>query len=263
MSEKISIIKDVFTNTPHVIAVDDDGLIKIKALTEYGKSIISENEYISDYISLGIPDGFVKTDFKELSPTMREVFNSAFSDADWNSSKLAQISSKAINTQKTKSFIDRRKNLLNQNKFKNPSSRSLFKFRNKTNKINILNYKAKTFKDNAASSSLAEKIKSNELAFDTKSNKFFAKNNSALAAYKLEEIIKDTKNERLMRRAQNEQNKKEQTLLKGAKRRAARRALMLSSSDLGDSEKPENTLGNQKFKQSIKSKIINRKKFLK
>jgi len=260
MSEKISIVKDVFTNTPHIIAVSDNDSVKVKALTEYGKSIIEDYKFVNGYTKAAIPDGFVKTEFKELSPQMQEMFDAAFSQVGWNNEQINKITNKVVNQQKVKSFLDRTSNENRRNHFKNPSSRSLFRFRDKANKINILNYKAKTFKDNSTTSSLVEKVKSHELAFDIKYSVMLAKNNNPLSSYRLETIIQDSKNVRLLRRGVDSETKQDALIFKGKKRRVVRRASVLSSPE--EKEKHELS-GTQKFKESIKSKLKNRKRFTK
>lgn len=260
MTNKISIVKDVFTNTPHVIAVSDGEDIKVKALTEYGHSIVSEYGKNSDYKTWSTPDGFVKTEFKQLTPQMQQVFDSAFSETNWTNQKINEIATKALSHQKVKSFMDRTSSQSGGNSFRNPSSTSLRKFKDKINKINILNYKAKTFKDNSATSSLVEKVKSNELAFDSIKNVISSKGKNPLASQKLEQIVSDTKNTRLLRRGIGVKNSEEVSMFKNIRRRAARRASMISTKS---NEKEDAVSGTQKFRVSIKSKFLNRKRFSK
>lgn len=259
-SNEISVVKDVFTNTPHVIAVSDSGGVKVKALTEYGQSIINEYGNGSEYADWSTPDGFVKTEFKQLTPQMKQVFDSAFSEIGWTNTKINEIATKTLSHQKVKSFLNRTSSSKSKNSFRNPSSSSLRKFRDKANKINILNYKAKTFKDNATTSSLVEKVKSHELAFDAINNIVSSRENSPFASQKLESIISNTKNTRLLRRGIGIKNIEDASTLKKVSRRAARRASNISSKQ---DDKSEVLSGTQKIRGSIKSKFFNRKRFSK
>jgi hypothetical protein len=252
---KISIVKDVFTNTPHVMAISSDEEIKIKAITEYGKLIIKEYNYQNGYINAGVPDGFVKTDFKQLTPNMEKMFSAAFDEIGWNTQKVNEMTTKIINYQKTKSFISRNANIRKSNSFKSPSSRSLFKFKNKINKINILNYKAKTFKDNNTTSALVEKIKSRELAFDRKTNTIAAKKNDLFSQNTLDLINQDSKNIRLLRRHFGEKNEDFINMAKKYKRRTLRRATKISEKKLFDDIEEKNIFGFQKFNTSIRTKL--------
>lgn len=259
-TSKISILKDVFTNTPHVIALSDESGVKVKALTEYGLSIIKEQNTTEDYKNWGIPDGFIKTEFKQLTPQMQQIFDSTFSDSGWSSTRISEITTKIVAHQKVKSFLDRTSNHTQNNSFKTPSSNALSKFKNKISKINIVNYKAKTFKDNATTSSLVERVKSSEVAFDSINNIFSAREGKTLASHKLEEIVSDSKNTRLLRRTVGEKINNFDISVKNAKRRAVRRAAAISKSQ----ETKENSInGTQKFRTSIKSKFFNRKRFTK
>lgn len=257
---EISVVKDVFTNTPHVIAVSEGEGVKVKALTEYGQSIINEYGNEKEYADWSTPDGFIKTEFKQLTPQMKQVFDSAFSEIGWTNIKINEITTKTLTHQKVKSFLNRTHNGQSGNSFKNPSSSSLRKFRDKVNKINILNYKAKTFKDNTATSSLVEKVKSHELAFDAINNIVSSRENRPFASQKLEAIISDTKNTRLLRRGIGIKNIEDASTLKKVSRRAKRRASNISSIQ---EEKSEALSGTQKIRGSIKSKFLNRKRFAK
>lgn len=252
---EISIVKDVFTNTPHVIAISSGEEIKIKAITEYGKLIIKEYNYQNEYPNAQTPDGFIKTDFKQLTPNMEKMFSAAFDEIGWNTQKVNEITTKIINHQKTKSLISRNSNIKKSNSFKSPSSRSLFKFKNKLNKINILNYKAKTFKDNATTSTLVEKVKSRDLAFDTKTNILVAKKDNLFSKNTLELIIQDSKNMRLLRRHFGEKNEDVINITKEHNRRALRRAAKISEKELFDAAEKKDVSGFQKFNVSIKSKF--------
>jgi hypothetical protein len=255
---KISVVKDVFTNTPHVIAVSSGEETKVKALTEYGQLIIRENH--DKYENWGTPDGFVKTEFKQLTPQMEKIFNSAFSDIGWTDVKIKEIATKAISHQKVKSFLDRTSRQTSNDSFRNPSSTSLKKFKNKINKINILNYKAKTFKDNTATSSLVEKVKSHELAFDSINNVISPNKRNPFALQKLEHLVSDSKNTRLLRRGLATKNKQDVSMFKNARRRTIRRAINISQEE---TKSIENFSGTQKIRASVRAKFFNRKKFSK
>lgn len=251
---KISIVKDVFRNIPHVIAVLNNEQVKIKALTEYGQQIIKENN--GEYESWGTPDGFVKTEFKHLTPQMEEIFNAAFSDIGWTNAKINEITNKAISHQKIKSFLDRTSNQTSNNQFRNPSGSSLRKFQDKLNKITIVNYKAKTFKDNTTISELVGKIKSHELAFDSINNIICQNKNNPFASQKLEKLISDPKNTRLLRRGIGIKDSKDVLLFKNARRRVVRRAINISE---GETKSSEDSFVFQKFSASIKAKLFNKK----
>lgn len=252
---EVSIIKDVFTNTPHVIAVLSNETIKMRAVTEYGKSIINEYQLQNGYTTASVPDGFVKTDFKKLTPNMEKMFSAVFDEIGWNPQKVNELTTKAINYQKSKSFMSRNSNAPKSDSSRSPSSRSLFKFKNKINKINIVNYKAKIFKDNSKTSSLIEKIKSSELAFDSINNTIVGKNSNSFAQNKLESIIQDSKNARLLKRNFGEKNADFASMTKNYNRRTIRRATKISDDLLFDEPEQKELSGFQKFSATIKSKF--------
>jgi len=255
MNKRVSIIKDVFTNTPHVLAVENsEQLVSVKALTEYGQSIIDEGFSAQQYNSWKLPDGFTKTEFKELTPDMQKIFDASFENAKWTNVKANELITKAISHQKYKSFVNRTTSKQeHKSNFKNPSNDSLRKFRNKINKITILNYKAQLFKDNSKTSSLVDKIKSNELAFDSINNIISTKQDNNFALDALEKIVIDSQNLRLLRRGMGTKNSEDVLFVKTKKRRTLRRAKSLHDDSTDEME--TNLTGTQKLKESIKSKF--------
>lgn len=262
MNKKISMVKDVFSNTPHIIAISENDVVKMKALSEFGKSIMEDFNYEDGYSAAQTPDGFVKTEFKELSHKLEEVFTSAFSEIGWNNQKVINAANEDISKKQTSKLFHKRISKINSDatrQFKNPASRSIFRFKDKFNKRTITNYKAQTFKNNSFASSLAEKIKSNEISFNAITNSLSLKSKNSLSEYKFSAMIDEPKNTRVIRRSLDISTKDASALSRNKKRRILRRASSISK----DAEKEQKeTSGSQKFSEIVKSKFNNRKRFM-
>lgn len=143
----IGFIKDAFSGIPHVMASTDGNEIKLKSITEFGKSIISDFNFDKNDIAHTVPIGFMFTGFI---------------------SEKQEISPKKIVT------IDAAKNLVHAGSTKNILVRSkvnaidleINKFKNSLNKLNAVAFKASAFKTSQRKSEFIRRAKSGKVIFN-------------------------------------------------------------------------------------------------
>ena len=105
-NRQVSVIYDVLRGTPHAIAVSDDSGIKIKALTEYGSSLVSDINSISDYSQKVLPAGFSATKFNAIDEkTFNTLSNIQFDD------DVSKIAARRLEAPQRKFKFEERGNL--------------------------------------------------------------------------------------------------------------------------------------------------------
>jgi hypothetical protein len=147
---KIGFIKDVFGGMPHVVATSNNEKIQVKAITEYGKSIVSDFNFDVYNIKSTVPDGFLFTGFFENSEIVED-----------------EPVSKAIE-KKSYRYISTVKNERSSNRdpIENTPIRS---FSSAVNKLNAISFKTSNFKNLKKKSEFKRRIKSGKVFFDEKS----------------------------------------------------------------------------------------------
>lgn len=80
---QIAFVKEVFRGMPHVVAIQNNGTVQTKALTEFGKHIVSDAGSIRGISDGLIPDGFIFTGFTPATKEHESILNSIFSDIDY------------------------------------------------------------------------------------------------------------------------------------------------------------------------------------
>ena len=204
---KIGFVKDAFGGMPHVMATEQNGNIKVKSITEFGKSIINDFDFDSNNISMTIPDGFMFTGFFEKTGK-EELSNSE--------KKLRQ-----------KSFVYsgsfNEKSLQKENTV---SSVLINRFSNSINKINVIAFKAATFKNSSKRSEFLNRINTGKVLFDQRLGRI-VQNPKFSFSHVEEEILRDSFGDGFIRKTAEKTK---------AKRRVSRRARILSNlNDVDDS----------------------------
>lgn len=243
--KKVAIIKDLFRNTPHVVISDNDGVIESKSLTEYGKRIVAESSISADIEQIALPEGFVCTGFKSVTPSIEKMLGSFASDAiETKSLKQNYVTEKP--SQAFRMFSNRHTSTeLSENK---PSSElSIAKFSSVESKMNAIDYKARQFEVASRISSIISPIKSGKFGFDTTKSAFVPRKNNAISLL-ASEIAEKSVPESMMGRFLSDDGKRDRTT---ARRRLKRRARNLSP--VIDGKKMLS--GKQRITISIKSKL--------
>lgn len=147
---KIGFIKDVFGRMPHVMATSNNNKIQVKAITEYGKSIVSDFNFDVQDIKSTIPDGFIFTGF----------FENGESEEDKPAAVVIEKKSyRYVNT------VTNDRNL-NRDPIENAPIKS---FSSIVNKLNAISFKTSNFRNLKKKSELKRRIKSGKVFFDEKS----------------------------------------------------------------------------------------------
>lgn len=147
---KIGFVKDVFGGMPHVMATSNNEKIQVKAITEYGKSIVSNFNFDVHNIKSTVPDGFIFTGFFENGESEEEQPVTAV---------IEKKSYRYVATVKndTKS---------NRDPIEDAPIRS---FSSVVNKLNAISFKTSNFKKLNKKSEFKRRIKSGKVFFDEKS----------------------------------------------------------------------------------------------
>ena len=147
---KIGFVKDVFGGMPHVMATSRDKKIEVKAITEYGKSIVSDFNFDVYDIKSTVPDGFIFTGFfengesEEVQPAVSVVEKKSYryvatvkNDRSSNSESIEDMPIRA--------------------------------FSSVINKLNAISFKTSNFKKLNKKSEFKRRIKSGKVFFDEES----------------------------------------------------------------------------------------------
>jgi hypothetical protein len=243
--KKVAIIKDLFRNTPHVVISDNDGIIESKSLTEYGRQIIAESYISADIEQIALPEGFVCTGFKSVTPSIEKMLSS-FASQTIETKSLGQDYVNEKPSQTLRMFSERHAN--NVTSEDKPSSElSIAKFSSIESKMNVIDYKARQFKVTSRISSIISPIKSGKFGFDTTKSAFVPRKNNSISLL-ASEIAEKSVSESLMGRFLSDDGKRDKTK---AKRRLKRRARNLSP--VVDGQKMPS--GKKRITISIKSKL--------
>lgn len=147
---KIGFIKDVFGGMPHVMATSNNEKIQVKAITEYGKSIVFDFNFDAYNIKSTMPDGFIFTGFFENSEMVEH-----------------EPASKAVE-KKSYRYVATVKN--NRGSNRDPIENTPIRaFSSVVNKLNAISFKTSNFKNLKKKSEFKRRIKSGKVFFDEKS----------------------------------------------------------------------------------------------
>jgi len=238
----VSIIKDVFGNTPHAILIKEDSSLNVEGITEFGKSIATDMSRFGSIDTKQIPEGFMLTPFREVNPQMEEMLNSSFGDV--YEKTIKQIGSTKTTEQSPMLHVGR--NLLGTKKNIPSSSAPMNIFKNSEDKSNIVNYKAKKFNLASKTSTAIAAIDGINIGFNKSSNVFTHRKNDALSQYTVEKLMLSV-GKGSMRRFLNNSSKLEE---KSSSRRVERRV-----KSIAETETKEDIDMSEKIKMSIQSRL--------
>jgi uncharacterized protein YkvS len=159
----VAIVKDALRNMPHLIVVDEESGLKTIAITEFGKQIAAQSVSGSFFNTKSLPDGFISTGFKEITPEIKSIIQKNITSMTFDEKQEALAGIKQKSNKKI--LIERIKNL---QKFASIdiSEKSLINFKNTKDKETITNFKAKMFSNSLKTSSIIGLIKSGRIGFD-------------------------------------------------------------------------------------------------
>lgn len=254
MINKVSIIKDAIRNEPHVLALATDSGISIKAVTEFGKSLVERVSFASDrlgaplVVESNLPAGFEATAFKEISPAVKLIVEEAFGDELTKSIK--RVDQLKISK---KTFLARNNYVANRKSgFRAPSGRALNKFGSSNEKMNILDFKAKLFKTTTRKSEIVKTLEKNNIKFDFRTNTLVSRSENSISDFIKTKIIDHVGGGNL-RRFFTPQEKINQ--VSASTGRAERRAAAIIASMAEEGVDNENKSVREKLASAIKAKL--------
>lgn len=242
---RVAIIKDLFRNVPHVVISENNGAIEAKGLTEYGNQIIATSNISSHIEQIALPEGFVCTGFKTITPVMEKML----SNADNNSIEVKSLSGHAPSTSRpslARTLLDRRINQKDVNTVVSAGI-SINRFSSIAAKMNAIDYKARQFQITSKFSAIVTPIKSGKFGFDTEKSSFVSRKDNPLSIFAIE-VAEKAMPESVMARFLADDGKRGKTK---RNRRANRRAMNLSPVVDGI-KKPS---GNKRITLAIKSRL--------
>lgn len=245
-NRQVSVIYDVLRGTPHAIAVSDDSGIKIKALTEYGSSLVSDINSISDYSEKVLPAGFSATKFSTVDENTFDTLSNIKFDDD-----VSRIAARRLEAPQRKFKFEERNNFGEKsNAFRSPSGRALNKFQDVREKLSILEFKAKLFKIISDNSGEYSKIKNNKnIGIDKKTGQLIATDKEKLANIAIGGILGSIRQKNIVRNITSFE------IPTSSNRRAERRAELLSVAEKISSD---SLTGNQRVIMTIRQKLRNK-----
>jgi len=183
---EISIIKDLFRGTPHVIVTKSDSHIFAKPVTEFGTPIAKSIAALGSIDHKSLPDGFAATDFKHVSDEMASIVVESYISPELEHQALL---AKITKPQLAKSRNER--NILNRTSASRaPSMMPIRKATSADAKLNLIDYKASKFKTTNRLGSVVSTIKHNQIGFDSRRNLLVAKKSNPFGEVVIEQIIK-------------------------------------------------------------------------
>jgi hypothetical protein len=199
---KIGFIKDVFSGMPHVVASMENEVIHVKSITEFGKSIIEDFDFDKKDIGATVPVGCVFTGFF----------------ADNNTLQVLQKETRV----KQENFAYVGKSIKGTSRRKiNAIGLEMNKFTNGINKINVIAFKAESFKNSVRRSTFIRRIHSGKIIFNEKMGRIELNPKFAFSGIE-KEILNSSFGKSFIRKSADKQ-----IMQSSDKRRVARRAKVL------------------------------------
>lgn len=253
MSQKISLIVDVLRNEPHVMILNKDSDIAVKAITEFGKSLVDKVVLLDQktdpkIVVKTLPPGFEMTEFKDLSQKTKPLFDSVFTDESFAQKTIKSVLTGNIDN---KTFLQRKNSAESwtQAGSRTPSEQSLNKFKTPIDKSKILDYKAKLFKSTTRRSEIVNVLKTNNIGFSDKTNNLVSRSPTDISEYMKTKASGHVGAGSIRRFLKNQS--KSELQLSTSNHRMTRRVLSISTEDLAAPK----TKANNKFILAIKSKF--------
>lgn len=163
--KKAAIIKDSFRNMPHLVVFGDEKEFKSIAITEFGKQIAEQAISGSFLNTKSLPDGFVSTGFKNISPEMQSFIEkniAGISEENNDQVYMKVLAGKKLNPSPTRVVNPQKVAIYGM------SEKSMASFSLGKDKENIVDFKAKMFCNKIKTSSIIGSIKSGRIGMDCK-----------------------------------------------------------------------------------------------
>jgi hypothetical protein len=157
--KKVAIVKDALRNMPHLIILEEDQQIKSIPVTEFGKKIAEQSIINSSINTKSIPDGFLLTTFKVITPEIELFIKNG------NFEQNTDVYENAIKSTNVKIKSTRVKNM-QQVAIIGIAEKSLSSFKTIKEKESIIDFKTRLFLNNIKTSSIISLVKSGKIALD-------------------------------------------------------------------------------------------------
>jgi len=182
--KEVSILKDLIRNTPHAVVIRQDERIAVKALTEFGATVVKDVVSAGKINFTAVPDGFGMTDFRSINSKIDKIIENDLGGYEYIDTE--RISALAA-PMRAKSLVER--NVMGRmDRHRAPSGASLSDFRNADSKINIVDYKASKFKSTSGFGSVISTIKRNGIGFDVSRNLLVGRKSNEFAPVAIERV---------------------------------------------------------------------------
>lgn len=169
---KIGFIKDVFGSVPHVAAFDNEGTIEVKSITSFGERIVTDPRFDKLNIKKSLPDGFVFTGFFQKSDE-----SSSFEQGKTENN----IYQCFAGSRRIGSSVKGLKVL----------TLSISDFKDATNKLNAVAFKASKFKNLTKRGELSRRLDSQKTNIDLRSRKLFSNKKNLFSEIQEKQIRAD------------------------------------------------------------------------
>ena len=183
-----AVIKDSVRNTPLVIAVRDEGMVSVHGINEYGKSVTQHILKSGSIDSKSMPDGVEITEFKSITGNTAALFESYISKSIMN----IPISESIVNTEfdkKTRGKSFKQRSILSEGKESSQhSGTQIRKFPNVAARINVVAFKAGSFRSRLKKSSVITSLSAYGVGFDSSANKIVQKDSKRITNHTIDKI---------------------------------------------------------------------------
>jgi hypothetical protein len=190
--KKYAVIKDSVRNTPLVVAVRDGEIVSVHGMNEYGKSVAQHILKSGSLENKSLPDGVEITEFKSVSGNAAALFDTYINKSIIEMPNINSIIEPAIKATFDKKFIAKsfkeRKVFSSNNEKKVQSGRQIRKFSDPSDKVNVVAFKASSFKSRLKKSSVITPLSAYGMGFDSSSNLIIQKKSKNITDHSINKI---------------------------------------------------------------------------
>jgi hypothetical protein len=187
-----AVIKDSVRNTPLVIAVREEGMVSVHGINEYGKSVTQHILKTGSIDSKSMPDGVEITEFKSITGNTAALFETYISKSIMDIPNIESTIVPAIKTEfdrKTRGKAFKERSILSEGKESSQhSGKQIRKFSNVTAKINMVAFKAGSFKSRLKKSSVITSLSAYGIGFDSSINQIVQKDSKRITNHSIDKI---------------------------------------------------------------------------
>lgn len=157
---RVGFLKEVFRGSPHIVALEKDGFIHIKTLSEFGKQIVDDGFEFVNEIPTGIPDGFIFTGFAATTSSYDGLIKTAFGEME---TKQLHVIHDAT---KQRPFSSRTRFNASRMQSKQIALKPISKTYSTSEKLSAISFKARAFDKSLKRTKLSQNIKAGIVAID-------------------------------------------------------------------------------------------------